>query len=47
MFFKLSTISLLYKVELFLLNIEDNLFLGVLDEDIESKFFLEKILLLF
>ena len=47
MFFKLSTISLLYNVELFLLNIEDNLFLGVLDEDIESKFFLEKILLLF
>jgi hypothetical protein len=47
MFFKLSTISLLYIVELFLLNIEDNLFLGVFDEDIESKFFLEKILLLF
>lgn len=47
MFFKLSIISLLYNIELFLLNIEDNLFLGVFDEDIESKFFLEKILLLF
>lgn len=35
MFYKLSTISLLYNVELFLLNIEDNLFLGVFDEDIE------------